>query len=276
MSADDYTEEIEAQFISDSGGVFDARLIIFLDDWPEYNPEHVYMAGIDWGQDNDYTSASISDRSANRQAWRGRWRKQRWSVMRDEMLKQFLRFRCRCIRPEKNSMGSSQIESLWDSIEQVIDELAVVATFKKEQWQQIKTFNNIAMVTVDKYEIRFSDGKTISIGNVMNWYIRHLIDTYDILSDDCIIYRPGFWVWECELSPFTMGNNKHELITFYRTGLEDHDYALLNDKAQKREHITYETKRTATGMYSYSAPSGGNDDTVIDSALSYIAMMSIE
>jgi len=277
MTPDDYTEEIEAQFISDSGGVFDARRITFLDDWPEYDPEHIYAAGIDWGQDNDFSVLSIPDRIANRQVFLGRWRKQRWSIMRDEMLKQLLRYRIRCVVPEKNSMGSSQIESLWDSIEQLVAELAVVSAFKKEQWGQLIEPDNVITLGDDGYEIRFSGGSPIPISNIMNWYIRHLVDTYDILSDECIVYRPDFGVWYCELKPFTMGAvNKHELITFYRTGLEDHGYALLDDDTQKREHVTYETKRTTTGMYSYSAPSGGHDDTVIGGALAYIAMVSFE
>lgn len=273
----EYPETLESAFLtSGSGGVFDVSRITFIDDWPEYIEGHIYAAGIDWGQDNDFSSSSIADRTANRQAWRGRWRKQRWSVMRDEMLKQFLRFRVRCIRPESNSMGTSQIESLWDSIEIITSELSVVAAFEKKQWEQLAGPDNIITLVDEKYEIRFSGSSPIPISNVMNWYIRFLVSTYDIMSDECMVYRPDFGVWECELMPFRMGHNKHELITFYRTGLEDYGYALLNDGAQKREHMTYETKRTATGTYSYSAPSGGHDDTVIDSALSYIAMMSFE
>lgn len=203
MVADDYTEEIEAQFISDSGGVFDARRITFLDDWPDYIEGHIYAAGIDWGQDNDFTVLSISDRTANRQVYLGRWRKMPWAAMRQQIVKALLKFHVIMVRPERNSMGSSQIESLWSEIEDA-----------------------------------------------------------------------GL---ECELLPFTMGGkNKHELITFYRTGLEDHGYALLDDEAQKREIVTYETKRTTTGMYSYSAPSGGHDDTIIAGSLSYIAMVSFE
>lgn len=200
----EFPETLESAFLtSAAGGVFDARRITFLDDWPEYDPEHVYAAGIDWGQDNDFSVLSISDRTANRQVFLGRWRQMPWAAMRAEIVKALLKFHVTMVRPERNSMGSSQIESLWSEIEEA-----------------------------------------------------------------------GL---ECELMPFTTGGkNKHELITFYRTGLEDHGYALLSDDAQKREHITYETKRTTTGMYSYSAPSGGHDDTVIAGGLSYIAMMSFE
>jgi hypothetical protein len=273
----EYPETLETAFITSGGGVFNRSLITFLDDTPEYTPEHVYVAGIDWGQDNDYTATSIGNRTLQREVFLGRWRKQRWSVMRQEMLKQFLRYRVRFIMPEKNSMGSSQIESLWDSVERLVDELSTISKFGKEQWHQLAMPNDVITLGDNGYEIRFDKGGIIAISDVMNWYIRFLVDTYDILSDECIVYHSGFGVWECELKPFTMGHiNKHEAITFFRTGLEDYGYGLLDDGVGTRELITYESKRTATNAYSYSAPSGGHDDTIIARILSYIAMMSFE
>lgn len=274
----EYPETLTGAFLtSSSGGVFDARRITFVADMPDYDPTHIYAAGIDWGQDNDFSSLSISDRTAKREVFLGRWRRQRWAVMREEMLKQLFRYRVRFIVPEKNSMGSSQIESLWDSIEQLIAELAVVAAFKKEQWHQLTAPGSVLALVSDGHELRFSGNNSVPISNVMNWYLRFLVDTYDILSDECIMYRPDFGIWECELKPFTMGNiNKHEAVTFFRTGLEDYGYALLDDETGKRELITYESKRTSTNAYSYSAPSGGHADTIIARMLSYIAMVSFE
>lgn len=198
----EYPEDIHTAFLTSGGGVFDYNRITFIDDRPEYNPEHIYAAGIDWGQDDDYTILSISDRTDNRQVYLGGWRKLPWMAMRDNIIKQLVRFHVTIVRPERN-MATSQIESLWSAIE--------------------------------------------AVGLV------------------------------CELKPFTTSAiSKHELITFYRGGLEDYGYALLDDDTQKRELMTYETKRTTTGMYVYSAPSGGHDDTVIAGALSYIAMVSLD
>jgi hypothetical protein len=182
MSPDDYTEEIEAQFISDSGGVFDARRITFLDDEPEYIPGHIYAAGIDWGQDNDYTCLSIADRTANREVYLKRWRKMPYKDMRAEIVRALVKFHVTMVRPERNSMAGN-VEALWDDIQDA-----------------------------------------------------------------------GL---DCLLDSFTMSaKSKHEGVSFFRAGLEEHGYALLNDEVGTRELVTFQSNRTATGMYSYGAPSG--------------------
>jgi hypothetical protein len=205
----EYPEDPHTAFITTGGGVFDLDKIKFLSHLPEPVEGHIYAAGIDWGQDNDYTSLSIGDRTANQEVLLLRWRKDTWKTMRGYIMAALIRFKVMIVRPEKNSMGSSQIEELWYAMEAAIAE-------------------------------------------------------GDLPAD-------------CELLPFTMGgHNKHELVTFFRTGLEDYGYALLDDPIGKRELRSFKSRRTSTGVYSYAAAEGEHDDTIIARMLAYAGMMSIE
>jgi hypothetical protein len=69
-------------------------------------------AGLDWGQDDDYASLSISDQQLNREVFLGRWRHMDWDVIRKEIRKHLYYWNVKYIRPERNSMGSSQIFEL--------------------------------------------------------------------------------------------------------------------------------------------------------------------
>ena len=205
----EYPEDPHTAFITTGGGVFDVDKITFLPVAPEPVADHVYSAGIDWGQDNDFSSLSIADRTANQEALLMRWNKMTWKAMRGFIVEQLIRYNVRMVRPERNAMGSSQIEELWYSIEAAMAE-----------------------------------------GDL-----------------------PG----DCELVPFTTGHvNKHEMVTFFRTGIEDYGYALLDDPIGKRELRSFQTRQTGTGVYSYGASEGEHDDTIIARMLAYVGMMSFE
>lgn len=203
--AQEYAEDPVTAFVVTGGGVFDLTKIRFLPDRPEPKPGHHYSAGIDWGQDKDFSCLSIADRDENREVFLGRWRHMPWGQMRAEMVDELARFAVEIIRPERNSMGSSQIEELYTELQ----------------------------------------------GRNLNY-------TWEIL-------------------PFTTGHiNKHEGVTFFRTGLEDYGYALLDDMVGKRELQAFRCHRTSTGIYTYSAAEGEHDDTVLTRILAYIGMMSYE
>jgi hypothetical protein len=61
--------------------------------------------------------------------------------------------------------------------------------------------------------------------------------------------------------------SKAPLIDGLALAMEREEVVLLNDPVLKHELTAYEMKRTSTG-WSYSAPSGSHDDTVIATALS--------
>ncbi|MBI1276862.1 MAG: hypothetical protein GC179_01910 [Anaerolineaceae bacterium] len=65
----------------------------------------------------------------------------------------------------------------------------------------------------------------------------------------------------------TTSKSKTPLIDGLALAMEREEVVLLNDPVLKHELTAYEMKRTSTG-WSYSAPSGSHDDTVIATALS--------
>ncbi len=65
----------------------------------------------------------------------------------------------------------------------------------------------------------------------------------------------------------TTSKSKAPLIDGLALAMEKEEIVLLNDPVLKHELTAYEMKRTSTG-WSYGAPSGSHDDTVIATALS--------
>jgi hypothetical protein len=68
----------------------------------------------------------------------------------------------------------------------------------------------------------------------------------------------------------TTGKSKGPLIETLALAMEKGEVALLNDDTLKHELMAYEMKKRSGG-WSYGAPPGGHDDTVIATALSYWA-----
>lgn len=171
-------------------------------------PEEERMAyprygGIDWGQDNDYATLSIGDRKLNREVFLGRWRQEDWDVIRGEMRKALYYWNAQYLRPERNSMGSSQI---------------------------------------------FELAKEMGID--------------------------GF---PYEIVPVFMTNPiKKELVLFFRDGLREHEYKIIDRDYANQEMQAFVTKRTASGLYQYEASGNNHDDTVIARLLGYGGMFSFD
>jgi hypothetical protein len=68
----------------------------------------------------------------------------------------------------------------------------------------------------------------------------------------------------------TTAKSKAPLIDHLALGMEKSEVILLNDPVLKHELLAYEMRRTSQG-WSYHAPAGGHDDTVIATALSWWA-----
>jgi hypothetical protein len=77
----------------------------------EPDPTHEYMAGNDWGQDNDYTSLSIFDATLLQEVWLERWREMPFGVMRKAMIARCKYWGVKFWISEKNS-AASNIEDL--------------------------------------------------------------------------------------------------------------------------------------------------------------------
>jgi len=118
-----FRQEYLAEFVEGSGAVFtlpDGSLYADAPRTPQ--PNCVYVAGVDWGQSNDYTALSIIEAplggGALREVALYRWRQMAWSAMRAEIITQIAAWQCERIVAESNSMGSSQIEALINDFEE--------------------------------------------------------------------------------------------------------------------------------------------------------------
>lgn len=77
-----------------------------------YQPDHRYVAGLDWGQTNDYTALSVFDQTARVQVDLLHIHHLEWKEMRRQIIEVAKRWHIRSIIAEANSMGSTNIEAL--------------------------------------------------------------------------------------------------------------------------------------------------------------------
>lgn len=75
---------------------------------------HEYVAGLDFGQQNDYTVCSVIDKATLQQVALLRVRQLAWSEMRRQVRQLCKAWNVRILKPETNSMGTTNIEALRD------------------------------------------------------------------------------------------------------------------------------------------------------------------
>ena len=111
-----YREEYLAEFIADSGQVFrgvyeaanastDARPM----------SDHQYVAGVDWGRENDFTCIAIIDLMTMHMVALDRFSGVRWSLQRERLQALVKKWRPSVIWAEANSIGAVNIEQLQDA-----------------------------------------------------------------------------------------------------------------------------------------------------------------
>lgn len=120
--AQEFPETPEVAFILSGESVFgNFRHALYTPD-PDSKPKpiegHRYVAGIDWGQDPDYTVISIMDGTDDTEVYLARLNRDKWKPMRAELIEACIYWNVETIEAEKNSMGSVNIEDLkqecWD------------------------------------------------------------------------------------------------------------------------------------------------------------------
>ena len=79
----------------------------------EYNPEHVYVAGLDFGQTNDYTAMIVLDKTTKQMVDLLHIRKLEWSEQRRRIIEVYKKWNCERMVAEANSIGQVNIEELW-------------------------------------------------------------------------------------------------------------------------------------------------------------------
>jgi hypothetical protein len=93
-------------YFGDLSGVYNAPLD------PTFDEAHRYVAGLDFGQANDYTAMSVIDATAKAQVARLRINNLPWAEMRRQVIGLCKRWNVSLLLAEANSMGSTNIEAM--------------------------------------------------------------------------------------------------------------------------------------------------------------------
>lgn len=185
-----FRQEYLAEFLQNDGAVFrniDACLSADSGD----HKGHRLFAGVDWGQQNDFTAISIICATCRHEVELDRFNKIEWAFQRARLKAIIDRWRVQAVIAETNSIGQPNLEAL---------------------------------------------------------------------------VREGLPVRGFE----TTASSKPPLIQSLALALERVECQWLPDPVGRVELLSYEAKRNATtGRVSYSAPSGGHDDTVMARALAW-------
>ncbi len=96
-----------------------------------YNPGHRYVAGIDWGRDNDYTALSIINKTTDKEVYLDRWRKQRWDSMCRTIAQGLGYWHVEKATAEYNAMGQTAIEILRNELDALQEETGITIVLNK-------------------------------------------------------------------------------------------------------------------------------------------------
>lgn len=79
---------------------------------PRYDPSHIYVAGLDFGQSHDYTCMPVLDVTARAMVDMLRIRKLPWAEQRKRIVANYKKWHCSRMGVEMNSVGSVNFEAL--------------------------------------------------------------------------------------------------------------------------------------------------------------------
>jgi len=104
--------EYMAQFLISGGQVFRHVRDAVSTPPPNPLPGHQYVAGIDWGRNNDYTAIAVIDLTARQMVALDRFNQIGWSLQRNRLLALANHWKPIVIWAEINSIGEPNIEAL--------------------------------------------------------------------------------------------------------------------------------------------------------------------
>lgn len=113
----EYPSDPVTCFLTSGNGVFgDFTHALYTPVGIAYIDGHIYLAALDFGQENDYTALSIVDITDNREVYLNRWRQMPWADIRRSVLDACEYWHVCELYPERNS-ASSNIENLQSDID---------------------------------------------------------------------------------------------------------------------------------------------------------------
>jgi hypothetical protein len=111
----EYPEDPVTCFLTSGDSYFPVEILSMAFTAPfgaTYDPTHIYTAGLDFGQSNDFTYMPIIDRTANVQVDYLYVNRQPWAEQRRKIKNMYLKWHVATLLAEKNSIGSVNIEEL--------------------------------------------------------------------------------------------------------------------------------------------------------------------
>lgn len=130
-----FLQEYLARFIQDAGAVFrnvDACLTSERTTPAQHRGHHVVM-GVDWAQIGDFTALCVFCSTCVKELELDRFNQIAWSVQRDRLVTLANRWQARDILVEANSIGSPNLEALWEESYELKPEDGVQAQLP-QQW----------------------------------------------------------------------------------------------------------------------------------------------
>lgn len=119
----EYPEDPVSAFVASGQGYFQLGDVFTATADAKYDDSHRYAAGLDFAQSTDYTVLSVFDCTALRQVALLRINRRSWAEMRYEVRQMCKRWHVDVLVAESNSMGSTNIEALYEEFE--ADEMSV-------------------------------------------------------------------------------------------------------------------------------------------------------
>jgi len=145
LFAQEYPEDPISCFLTSGNSYFGDMSEVFTAPMEAvYNPAHEYVAGLDFGQTNDYTAMPIIDLTTKQQVDLLHIRKLEWKEQRKRVKEKYNEWHCSRMGAEKNSIGSVNIEAL-------VDDGLVVVPFDTTNMSK-------ADIMSDLYEALHTDG----------------------------------------------------------------------------------------------------------------------
>lgn len=111
MTDEMYRQEILAEFISSSGRVFtNIDTVCTAEERDVYNG--YFVAGLDWGQTNDWTVLAIFDANLRQMVKIARFRGESYNIIVDKIAQLIKEWNIQTVMAESNAMGKPNIERL--------------------------------------------------------------------------------------------------------------------------------------------------------------------
>ena len=108
----EYPEDPVSCFLTSGNSYFGDLTGIFVAKQGTYQEGHKYAAGVDFGQNNDFTTMSVFDFTLKREVDQLRINNMGWKEIRQRLYAMYQKWHLESVLAEKNSIGSVNIEAM--------------------------------------------------------------------------------------------------------------------------------------------------------------------